>query len=428
MSIEEIFKSIENSPIKFKFFQSKLNYLLLILDIGTIDQFILPIFKTQCHNSIIYLNKSITPLLNNDNNNKNNNNNNNPIIPYYLINNILFWVINDKDTWLFQKFKISLVCKKFFKIVSNLLNYSATGIPFNCYYYYYGLERQGLKKYSLLEPIISNNLSIKVNHILRPDYFILSVFKSLKTLELYGIINNDIIDKRNFQQLKQQQQYGSLKNISIKTSFIDAKKCNKTINELGSDNFNLQLNLQDGFQIGHGINTDFIFSLSLELNTFFQYYTLELFSYKNLNQFSILVNKINHSLAKTFKIGILSSNDNKNKNNNNDLIIGNNIKNLEFILTYNGLIEILFGYFEGCVGLEIIKFKFHSSVDQIHQRVVDIFNFLKLKMSIFKNLKQISFSDQYGYSLDIDWLNIDTLPFNTISNFKFIDFLNKKKV
>ncbi|EGC36399.1 hypothetical protein DICPUDRAFT_97600 [Dictyostelium purpureum] len=389
---------LAESKVLKEFLNQKLNHLVTILHISTIDQFVKPVFPDECNSLAIYRNK-IT--FNNDSsNNRKATNDRSPIIPYYLITNIIFNLINNNSLYSFEKLNLLLVSKKLFEITSNIMN-SSMLVPLDIYYHYHSLEIQSLGNHSIIKPLTVKWLKIKINNVIKAEFYILDAFKSLDTLEITGHINKEILNKKNFLNVP------SLKRIIIKCPFTEAMKSVKLLKELGK-HYQIELFLTGDYILGHRINTKMIKELSFDMNLFFRIYNDGKLS--KLSRFSLIVNRINHTFADNFKILYIE----KQKR----------IKYLELMLFYDGCLAILLECFKNLENLNTVSFKLYTQTN-LSSTASDIFTVFHNNPN-FKKLSQIQITDKYGYTLDIDWLSINTYNFKSLSS-DFINFINYKE-
>ncbi|KAM9976876.1 hypothetical protein ACTFIR_010723 [Dictyostelium discoideum] len=114
------FYDIDKSNVKKSFIKEKFNYLIQVLNINSINHYLLPIFREKCENSEIYKLKSnyfstITF-------SSSNNNNINLKLQDTLVKEIIYYYVECKSTTIFQKLQLSLVCKKFNSFVKSFIN------------------------------------------------------------------------------------------------------------------------------------------------------------------------------------------------------------------------------------------------------------------------------------------------------------------
>ncbi|KAM9960014.1 hypothetical protein ACTFIW_007247 [Dictyostelium discoideum] len=115
-----LFYDIDKSNVKKSFIKEKFNYLIQVLNINSINHYLLPIFREKCENSEIYKLKSnyfstITF-------SSSNNNNINLKLQDTLLKEIIYYYVECKSTTIFQKLQLSLVCKKFNSFVKSFIN------------------------------------------------------------------------------------------------------------------------------------------------------------------------------------------------------------------------------------------------------------------------------------------------------------------
>ncbi|KAK5580784.1 hypothetical protein RB653_000808 [Dictyostelium firmibasis] len=192
-----LFHNIEKSKVKQLFIKEKLHYLIQILNINSINRYLLPLFKEKCEKSQTYQLKlkyySIAPSFSSSASNFNSTSPSiEPIFEDVLIKDIIFHYVECKSTTFFQKLQLSLVCKKFSSIVKSIINHSKNNPIAITNFKFLNRTRDFVQTISstsklLFTPSLVKNLKINIAISENKDFKtfnILEKFESLETLQL----------------------------------------------------------------------------------------------------------------------------------------------------------------------------------------------------------------------------------------------------
>ncbi|KAK5580787.1 hypothetical protein RB653_000811 [Dictyostelium firmibasis] len=192
-----LFHNIEKSKVKQSFIKEKLHYLIQVLNINSINRYLLPLFKEKCEKSQTYQLKlkyySIAPSFSSSASNFNSTSSSiEPIFQDVLIKDIIFHYVECKSTTFFQKLQLSLVCKKFSSIVKSIINHSKNNPIAITNFKFLNRTRDFVQTISstsklLFTPSLVKNLKINVGILENENsktFNILEKFESLETLQL----------------------------------------------------------------------------------------------------------------------------------------------------------------------------------------------------------------------------------------------------
>ncbi|KAN0041567.1 hypothetical protein ACTFIV_004111 [Dictyostelium citrinum] len=192
-----IFYNIEKSTIKKSLIKKKFNYFIQVLNINSINRYLLPIFREKCEGSKIYqLKLNISSFSSSSSFFKIN-----PILQNTLLKEIIYHYVECKSTTIFQILQLSLVSKKTFSFVKSFINDSTNFLIAFSDFLSMGIispHQQNISSLLLFNPSLIKNLKI---NICTENLIPKQLLDSCESLEKLHLVYNEKLWPHTFEYL-----------------------------------------------------------------------------------------------------------------------------------------------------------------------------------------------------------------------------------